>query len=98
MPVSLENRGAGRFAVQGELNLASVSTLWVESVRLFKQQAPRCIDLAGVSRSDSAGIALLVEWLRQARAQGQDLQFVNVPPQMLAIIKVTDLDTLLPMA
>ncbi len=98
MPVCLEDRGDGCFAVQGELNLALVSTLWEESRHLFRQQLPRRIDLAGVTRCDSAGVALLVEWLRLARAAGRDLQFTQVTPQMLAIIKVTDLDTLLPLA
>ena len=98
MPAHLEERGDGCCAVQGELNLVSVSALWEESRRLFRQRPPRCIDLAGVTRCDSAGVALLVEWLRLARAGGQDLQFTHVTPQMLAIIKVTDLDTLLLLA
>ena len=98
MAVTLEERGDGRFALQGELNLATVGALLKESGRLFQRQPPSWIDLAGVSHCDSAGVALLVEWLRQARTDGRDLRFVNPPPQMLAIIKVTDLDPLLPLA
>ncbi len=95
---ALEQHGDDRFAPQGELNLASVQEVWEQSQRLFERQAPRCIDLAGVTHSDSAGVALLVEWLRLARQSGQTVRFVNIPPQMLAIIRVTGLDGLLPLA
>lgn len=61
--------------------------------------APRLtIDLAGVGRSDSAGVALLVEWLRRLdgpRGQGRVLRFINIPPQMRAIVQISDLDELL---
>ena len=95
MAAALEPRGDGRFALQGELNLATVGDLLKESGRLFQHQPPDWIDLAGVSHCDSAGVALLVEWLRRARADGRNLQFTNPTSQMLEIIKVTDLDTLL---
>ena len=95
MAVTLEPQGEGRFALQGELNLITVGALLKESGRLFQQQPPDWIDLAGVSHCDSAGVALLVEWLRRARAAGRGLRFANPTPQMLEIIKVADLDTLL---
>lgn len=97
MMATLEERGDGRFALQGELNLATVDTLLEESGRLFQHQPPAWIDLAGVSHCDSAGVALLVEWLRRARADGRKLRFANPTPQILEIVKVTDLNTLLPL-
>ena len=54
------------------------------------------VDLGGVRRSNSAGVALLVEWLREAQQRQQVLLFTNVPAQMRAIIEVVDLETLLP--
>ncbi|MFO1430408.1 MAG: STAS domain-containing protein [Candidatus Competibacteraceae bacterium] len=95
MAVTLEGQGDGRFALQGELNLATVGALLEESGRLFQHQPPTWIDLAGVNHCDSAGVALLVEWLRRARADGRNLRFANLTPQMSQIIKVTDLDALL---
>ena len=98
MPAHLEERGKDTIAVQGELNPASVAALWEDTQRRFRTRLPKYIDLAGVNRSDSAGVALLVEWLRQAKARRQELQFINIPSQMLTIIRVTDLDDLLPLA
>ncbi len=95
MAARLETRGKNRFAVVGDLRLDSVATLWEQSKGLFPTQAWVDIDLGEVNRSDSAGVALLVEWLRQARSHGQEFRLFNIPTQMQAIIEVTDLEELL---
>jgi phospholipid transport system transporter-binding protein len=91
MSACLEQCGDNHFAVRGELNFDSVVSLWRESERLFPSRSALTIDLAGVNRSDSAGVALLVEWLRQAKQRRQSLQFTQVPSQMQALIEVADL-------
>jgi len=98
MSACLEDDGNGGFAIRGELNVESVAALWSESKQRFQGLSVLRIDLTGVSRSDSSGVALLVEWLRQAREAEQELKLVNIPEQMQAIIQVTDLDGLLPLA
>jgi phospholipid transport system transporter-binding protein len=95
MPARLEACGTGRFAVRGEMDFDTVAPLWREASERFREQPFLHIDLGGVKRADSAGVALLVEWLREARSRGQDLQFVSIPPQMLTIIRIADLDGLL---
>lgn len=84
--------------VQGELNFDSVAELWKTTEALFADTPLLRIDLSGVSRSNSAGVALLVQWLRQARRRQRELLFVDIPAQMRAIIRVVDLETLLPTA
>jgi ABC-type transporter Mla MlaB component len=54
------------------------------------------IDLAGVTRSDSAGLALLIEWLRESERQGRTITFLNMPAQMQSIARVCGLDGILP--
>jgi phospholipid transport system transporter-binding protein len=95
---SIENLGNGNFAVHGELTLGSVVQLLRKSKQLFAETSPRNIDFTGVTRTDSAGVALLVEWFRQAKTQQREVQFINAPPQMMAIIDVADLHDLLPLA
>jgi len=43
------------------------------------------IDFAGITGVDSAAVALLLEWRRQAAARGKQLAFVNLPPNLLAL-------------
>ncbi|HPE74372.1 MAG TPA: STAS domain-containing protein [Candidatus Competibacter sp.] len=85
--------------VQGELDFDSVAELWETSETLLVGDAPLLrIDLSRVSRSNSAGVALLAQWLCQARRRQRELLFVGIPAQMRAIIRVVDLETLLPTA
>jgi phospholipid transport system transporter-binding protein len=53
-------------------------------------------DLREVTQSDSAGVAVLVEWVRFAKQQNRILRFKNLPPQLFTIIQVSGLDTVLP--
>ncbi|WJW74847.1 STAS domain-containing protein [Thiohalobacter sp. IOR34] len=93
----IELQGEGRFAVRGELSFATVPALLRSSLTLF-EAAPRLdIDLSGVERSDSAGLALLVEWMREARRHDKPVRFLNTPRQMLAIARVSSLDQILPL-
>lgn len=49
------------------------------------------IDLSGITHSDSAGLALLVEWLRHARNQSVRLVFLNLPEQLREIARISAL-------
>lgn len=83
--------------VHGELDFDSVAHLWETTGSLFRAEPIHRIDLSGVQRSNSAGVALMVEWLRQARRRQWPLAFVNIPDQMRAIIEVAELETVLPL-
>lgn len=88
--------GDGVLRLSGVLTMANVdaaladSEHWPESVHT--------IDLSGISHSDSAGVALLLEWWRRARRRGHDLTYSHAPQQMRAIIEVSGLAQILPMA
>jgi phospholipid transport system transporter-binding protein len=87
----------GRLAINGELTFASVPVLWQECCSRFATAAALDIDLSGVQRSDSAGLALLVECIREANQTGKNIRFFNIPAQMLAIARVSSLDQVLPL-
>jgi phospholipid transport system transporter-binding protein len=53
------------------------------------------LDCAGVGGADSAGLAVLVDWLAWARTAGRQLQLKNVPPKLLDIARISELDELL---
>ena len=78
--------------------MGSVPHVINQAKHLFKgkQGAIMVVDLAGVRRIDSAGLALLVEWLRQAQCKGISIHFENIPSQMRAIVTVCGLEEILP--
>lgn len=86
------------FQVEGELNFATTPELLQSMLSQFPSIDREVhIDLEGVTRSDSAGLALLVEWLRLAQEQGVTLRFHNLPTQLREIARVSDLLPLLPL-
>jgi len=88
-------RDGKTLSVHGELDFDSVAALLNATDPQFATDPPTRVDLGGVSRANSAGVALLVEWLILTRRHDQELAFINVPAQMQAIIALADLDTLL---
>ena len=96
MTAYLEECDDGRLLLKGSLDFHSVVGLEDAGLTLLDRRTDSHIDLAGVSYSDSSGVALLVRWLGQARARGRQLRFSNVPPQMQCIVRVCALEGLLP--
>lgn len=94
---SFEQVAAGRYRVGGEMGFATVTGLLAASQAAFSAPSHDLeIDLSGVTRVDSAGLALLVEWLRQARGGGKSIVFGHIPDQLRAIARVSDLEGILP--
>ena len=94
----IESADATTFVLRGELSFATVTELSRRSADLLWRAERVTLDLAGVTRTDSAGLALLVEWLRLAQRNGKAIQFRNIPQQMMAVAQVVGLDKLLPVA
>lgn len=98
MATATVEREGDTLRVQGDLDFDSVADLWNATEPLFGTDPPVRIDLQGVRHANSAGVALLVAWLGQAQHHRTAMVFVNTPAQMRAIIKIADLDTVLPLA
>lgn len=93
----IEPAGDGH-RVSGELVFATVPGLWHESAGLLAGAGPLELDLSGVSRADSAGLALLVAWTREAHRRGRALRLTGMPEQMRGLARLSGLDGLLPLA
>ncbi len=93
---TIERIGDGRVRLRGQLDVESVPALSEQVRQLAAGGGELDVDLGGITHADSAGVALLVEWYRQARQHGQNLRFVNLPAQMQAIIRVSSLEQVLP--
>jgi len=92
---SLEALGNGRFKVRGPMDAATVTDLLERSEAAFRGSKTLEIDLGGVPEGDSAGLALMIEWIRRARKQNQPLRFHNLPTQIAALARISQVDELL---
>lgn len=90
-------REGERMVVDGALTLAQVAALLDEGKAAIGAGA-RSVDLAGVGELDSSALALLLAWLREARRQGRELAFSNLPQGLTTIARLYGVAELLPAA
>jgi phospholipid transport system transporter-binding protein len=77
--------------VSGALTFETVPALYQNSSSWFQGEGELILDLAQVERTDSAGLALLIEWLRRAQAANRQLRFANIPAQVQTLIRINGL-------
>ncbi len=92
---TLESVGPERSLVKGVLDFATVGVLLTLGSAAIRDGRAAFIDLSGVSASDSAGLALLLEWLSVARAAKRPLRFENVPVQLQQLSRLSEVEELL---
>lgn len=92
---TLESLSDGRFRVSGVLDASTVTRVLSESEEKFRGLPRVDVDLSAVTESDSSGLALLLEWLRLARKAGQKIHFDDVPEQIMALARISEVDDLL---
>lgn len=87
----------GQARVEGALDFDTLMPLLAAGEALLRRPGALRIDLGGVTTANSAGLALLLEWLDLARARGIDLRFLNLPDALLRIAALSNLGELLPL-
>lgn len=83
-------------ALSGTVDFTTATQI-LESVQsTLKTGGPTVIDLAGVTRINSAGLAVMIEWLSVARREGVELRFDHVPKGLRELANVCQVDDMLP--
>jgi phospholipid transport system transporter-binding protein len=77
--------------VSGALTFETVPDLYQKSSSWFDGAGDLVLDLTQVGRADSAGLALLIEWLRRAQAANRTLRFANIPVPVQTLIRINGL-------
>ena len=87
----------GRFSAAGPLVFATAVAACAQGLTLLAAGAGGEfeIDCSGVTASDSAGLAVLLEWLGAARRAGKRLRYTQLPAGLLALSRISELEVLL---
>lgn len=91
----LRDLGEGRFALDGEMTFDTAERILRTSETRFEQYTRIEVDFAGITDSDSAGLALLLEWITWANHTVREIRFTELPERIVAIAKTTEVDHLL---
>ncbi|MEP6548895.1 MAG: STAS domain-containing protein [Gammaproteobacteria bacterium] len=92
---SFEVQEGGRARVIGSLHYSTVSALLIAGVDAIDGGQATVIDLAGVTASDSSGLALLIEWLSVAKDDAKVLRYENIPTQLHQLARLSEVEELL---
>ena len=91
----LQDLGEGRFALTGEMTFETAERILMASEEPFEQHTRIEVDLEGVTKADSAGLALLLEWITWANHTVREIRFLSMPERILAIARTTEVEQLL---
>lgn len=92
---ALTAAGAGRFRLAGPLVSETIETLLAAGAATLPASGDVCVDLAEVTRVDSAGLALLLDWLATVRGRGDRFEVLHMPARLRAIAEICDVEDLL---
>ncbi|HYE36103.1 STAS domain-containing protein [Methylocaldum sp.] len=95
IPFELIDEGQGCYRLKGELTFATASAVLKKTLVIFKEASRLSFNLEGISRVDSAGVALLLEWLRRAEQARTELCYANLPQNVKAIARVSGIEQLI---
>jgi len=78
----------GRLKIEGILDFNTVNLVKKQTIGLFNGPSEIQFDLSAVSQSNSAALALLLEWLKAAQKNQVSLSFSNLPEHLRQLASV----------
>jgi phospholipid transport system transporter-binding protein len=91
--LNITEEAPGRFAISGDLTFSTISKDTVKTLATLCQADALSVDLSRVANSDSAGLALMIEWGKLARSKNIALTFKLIPQQLLNLAKLSGLES-----
>ena len=92
---SLDDLGGGKFSLSGEMTFSTAGEILRASEDMFEEHTRIEVDLSGVTNTDSAGLALLLEWITWANHTVREIRFLDTPEKIDAIARTTEVEDLL---
>jgi phospholipid transport system transporter-binding protein len=86
---------ANSIVLKGVLNFDTVPGLMKQVELLIKQSTEASVDFSEVEKTNSAGLALLLEIVRFMQLRNANVQFKNVPEQIAIVARAYGIDTAL---
>jgi phospholipid transport system transporter-binding protein len=84
------------FRLEAPLTLLTVAALRSPGLTLIGAAGSTLtFDLGAVPEVDSAGLALLIDWLAEARARQRTLRYLKVPEALSELAKLSDVEALI---
>jgi phospholipid transport system transporter-binding protein len=93
--IALATPDRDTLALSGALTFATAARAFAEGIRALEAGAQTRLDLSGLSRADSAGLACVLGLAAAASRAGRRLGVVNWPAGLRALAAVCGVESLL---
>ncbi len=95
MSATLQRVSDDRWRLSGTLDFETVPELRPRIREALRPGANVSIDLGGVTQTNSAGVALVIQWLEDARQDGASIKVINPPRAFSELIGLSNAESLL---
>ena len=88
---------SGKVEVRGALTFATARRARAAGRRVIETSgdSPLEMDCSGVTESDSAGLAVLLDWLALAKRRGRIIRLTALPAPIQAVARLSNVEMLL---
>jgi phospholipid transport system transporter-binding protein len=95
--VQIVDLATGKVQVRGALTFATAKSARAACLRVIEigGDSELEMDCSGVTASDSAGLAVLLDWLALAKRHGRSLRFKDLPAPIRAVARLSNVEELL---
>ena len=92
--MSISLKGQTLYLV-GEVNFHNAMSLYRDSLKHLYALPSYHFDFSQVKKSNSAGLALIFEWIKLAKAQGKSVYFSGIDAHLLSVARAADCEGLI---
>ncbi|MCX7088691.1 MAG: STAS domain-containing protein [Methylococcales bacterium] len=90
--LTINEQDVGTFSLKGELTFATITQDTLKAIDCSHEGQSIRLDLKEITASDSAGLALMIEWLKISKKNNSTLSFINIPLQLKTLAKMSGFD------
>lgn len=83
------------FHIRGDLDFSNVMSVYNKSLPLFGKTSEWVFDFSQLHSSDSAGLALMVEWMKLSKKMNSVISFNHLSEEIMSLAKAADMDGML---
>lgn len=83
-----------RFLISGDLNFSNVMSVYQKSLPQSLTCSEFTFDFSQLTSSDSAGLALIIEWVKLSKRLKKPVHFMNLSEGITSLVKVAGMGEL----
>ena len=81
-----------QFFISGDLNFSNVMSVYNKSLQASQQASELVFDFSELKSSDSAGLALIIEWIKLSKKINKPVRFIHLSQDIMLIAKAAGID------